>query len=171
MTSSLYFSDNFFSAGTTKVYNEQKEEVGSIDLKSAFSSSLDVYDQTGKIVVRGKFPFMSNKWLITNDAEEEVGRLKQRFSFFSKKLEYTNFRHGSYLIESEAFSKEYDIRNSKNDLVATFKKVSGFFESAAFKLENFADELLDEELVAVVMGVHMINKRNDSSAATSASIT
>lgn len=164
MTSSIYFHDNFFSKGITDIFNSEKEKIGSLDLKSAFSSSVDVLDADGKVVVRGKFPFFSGKWLVMDARERELGLLKQRFSLFKKRYEYATDRRGVFQIESEAFSREYVIMDARERVVAEFKKVNGFFQSPAFELVNQSDELGNEELIAVVMGVNMIMKRNAAAA-------
>lgn len=40
----LYFKDNFFSSGITDIMDREGRVIGSLDLKSAFGSSLDVYN-------------------------------------------------------------------------------------------------------------------------------
>lgn len=166
----IYFTDNFFSAGVTEMYNSDKEQVGSLDLRSAFSSSVDVLDLNGSVTMSGAFKFFSRKWFITNGAEQEIGELLQRFSFFAKKFEYEAYGRGTYRIESEAFSKDYEIYDQGDNLIAEFRKTSGFFASPAFSLTNHSEELSDEELVAVVMGVSMIHKRNSNSANSGANM-
>ena len=66
------------------------------------------------------------------------------------------------------FSREYEIFDERGERVAHFEKISGFFSSGAFRLDNTAMKLNDYELVAVIMGVHAIHKRDSasSSAAT-----
>ncbi|WP_430786794.1 hypothetical protein VBD025_14750 [Virgibacillus flavescens] len=164
MSESVYFTDNFFSAGVTDIYNEKQEKIGSLDLKSAFSSSVNVLDENGEIVVKASFPFFSRSWIISNQDEQEIGKLKQRMTFFSKKFLYQSYPHDEYEIKSEAFSKEYEVFDQGGNLVASFKKVSGFFQSPAYELQNHAANLSTEELVAVVMGVNMIIKQNNSSS-------
>lgn len=51
------------------------------------------------------------------------------------------------------------------NLIAAFKKVSGSFQSPAFELSSHSSKLSKEELIAVVMGVNMIIKRNNSAGA------
>lgn len=167
MTQSLYFSDNFFSAGLTDIFDENKQKVGSLDLKSAFSSSVDVLDADEKVLMKGSFPFFSRRWTVTNHQDREIGSLKQRFSFFTKRYEYEAHNRGIYRIESEAFSKEYTVLDDSDVVVAKFEKVSGFFESPMYRLSNHSENLQNQELVAVVMGVNMIIKRNRSNAANS----
>ncbi|WP_243292273.1 hypothetical protein [Bacillus sp. FJAT-47783] len=162
-SSTIYFSDNFFSSGLTDIYNEQKEKVGSLDLKSAFSSTVDVIDLTGTVLLKGKFPFFSNKWMVLDDSNE-LGVLKQKLSFFSKRFEYTAYHRGVYEIESDAFSKEYRMVDDNKQEIAVFEKISGFFQSPAFRLINYSSNLSNEELIAVVMGVNAITKRNQSAA-------
>jgi uncharacterized protein YxjI len=164
MNDSLYFRDNFFSAGTTEIFNSSKEKVGELDLKSSFSSSIDVIDKSGRIIVSGKFPFMSNKWLISDSNENELGKLKAKFSFLSKRYEYTTNSRGVYEIESEPFSYEYKIYDDQLSLAARFEKVSGFFSSPAYRLNNLTERLTTEELIAVVMGVNAIQKRKRNAA-------
>lgn len=167
----IYFSDNFFSAGLTEIYNSEKEQVGSLDLKSAFTSSIDVLDHNDSLVGSGGFKFFSRKWLVTNGEEDRIGELAQRFSFFTKKFSYEADGRDVYRIESGAFSRDYEIFDSSDELVAEFKKVSGFFESPTYCLNNYSDELSDYELIAVVMGVYMIHKQNNASAANAGGAT
>ncbi|MDQ0255778.1 hypothetical protein J2S74_003160 [Evansella vedderi] len=158
--SKIYFKDNFFSAGITEIFNGNKQRIGSLDLKSAFTSSVDVLDKEQKVVSKGYFPFFSGKWVITDGLEMELGLLRQRFSFFTKKYEYEAKGCGIFTIESEAFSREYEIFNEEGDKVALFKKINGFFESPVYQLANESQDLSNEEVIAMVMGVNMINKRN-----------
>ncbi|MGE8079965.1 hypothetical protein [Peribacillus loiseleuriae] len=57
----LFFNDNFFSSGKTIIYDENETQVGELDLKSAFSSRVDVLNQTGSIIVSGKFRTLRNR--------------------------------------------------------------------------------------------------------------
>jgi hypothetical protein len=167
MEKCVYFNDNFFSSGITDIYNISQEKLGNLDLKSAFGSSLNVENEKGEVVVEGSFPFFSGRWSIKQADGSELGEVKASFAFFSKRYHYLT-NHATYEIESTAFSKEYTILDENNTEVATFKKVNGFFESAAFELKNLSDTLLTEELIAVVMGVNAIEKRRNSSAGTGA---
>ena len=168
MSSVLYFADNFFSSGRTDIYNAEKERVGELDLKSAFSASLDVLNEKGQIIASGKFPFFGNRWMVSGKDGEELGELKQKWSFFSKKFQYHSIGNGTFSIESEAFSKEYTILDNQGAVICSFEKVSGFFSSSAYKLENKSSNLSNQELVAVVMGVNAIQKRNNAAAGNNA---
>ncbi|KHE71531.1 hypothetical protein [Halobacillus sp. BBL2006] len=163
MESCVYFSDNFFSSGRTDIYNGQKEMVGALNLKSAFSSSVDVENAQGEIVVQGSFPIFSNKWNIQRRGGEELGRVKTSFSFFTKRYRYETGSQ-SLEIESPALSKDYTMVDKNGSEVATFRKVSGVFQSAAYELQNHTGSLMTEELISVVMGVNAIEKRRRSSA-------
>jgi uncharacterized protein YxjI len=163
----LYFQDNFFSAGRTEIFNSSKEMVGELDLKSAFSSSVDVLDKSGNVVVSGKFTFFSSKWWIFDSSDQEIGVLKQKLTFLSKKYEYEAYGRGTYFIESEPFSREYDISDEQSKQIGRFEKVSGFFSSPAYQLSNFIEKVTSEELIAVVMGVNAIQKRRNNAAAGS----
>ncbi|WP_408009361.1 hypothetical protein ACJROX_03320 [Pseudalkalibacillus sp. A8] len=165
-TNVLYFSDNFFSAGMTEIFNEQKEVIGKLDLKSAFSSKLDVLNESDEVIVRGAFRFFSSKWSITDKNDEEIGLLRQRLSFFTKRYEYKAYDRGVYQIVSESLSKEYSVLDENDAVIAHFEKTSGFFESPSYKLRNDSSILSNEELIAVVMGITMIMKQNNSAATT-----
>ncbi|MCF6139250.1 hypothetical protein [Pseudalkalibacillus berkeleyi] len=167
-SNAIYFSDNFFSAGKTSIYDENKGELGTLDLKSAFSSSLSVWDASNNLVVEGRFRFFTRKWFVTNATGHELGTLRQKWSFFTKKYEYETNGRGTYLIISEGFSKEYRVLNQNEQIVAHFEKKSNFFQSDAYKLTNNSDELSNEELVAMVMGITMIIKQNHSAASSPA---
>lgn len=162
----LYIKDNFFNSGETSVMNEAGESVGTVDLKSAFGSSLDVYDETGTKVCSGSFRSFSNKWNVCDQNEYELGVLRMRMSFFSKRYEYDAGERGIYEITSPAFSKEYEIQGEDGRCVATFHRVSGWFQSGAYHLKNDSHLLGDWELIAVVMGVHAIQKRASNSASS-----
>jgi len=157
----LYFKDNFFSTGITEIYNEAKEIVGVLDLKSTFTSGIDVLDSKGNIIVSGKFPMLGMKWRVYDNQDHELGSLKAKFSLFTKKFEYDAYGRGLFSITSEAFSKEYEL--FENDVVlAKFEKISGFFSSPAYQLTNSTERFTNEELIAVVMGVNAIQKRQSN---------
>lgn len=161
----IYFKDNFFSAGMTDIMNEAGDILGHVDLKSAFGSSLDVYDQAGMRVCVGKFRFFSNKWEVSDANEYELGVLRMRMSFFTKKFEYDAGERGIYEITSPSFSKEYEVQGEDGRIIASFRQTSNWLQSGAFYLENGSDRLGDWELIAVVMGVHAIRKRANNSSA------
>lgn len=161
----LYFKDNFFSSGTSTIMNGAADTVGTIDLKSAFGSSLDVYDHTGARVCGGAFPFLSNKWEITGPDERLFGVLRVRMSFLSKRFEYDAGDRGLFEITSPAFSQEYDIQDGSGQTVASFAKTSSWLQSGAFCLQNGSCKLDSYELVALVMGVHTIQKRQHANNA------
>ncbi|WP_058300903.1 hypothetical protein [Gorillibacterium timonense] len=164
----LIFRDNFFSAGETEIQNEAGAPAGRLDLKSAFNASIDVYDGSNRLVCSGKFPFFSGKWSVLTPGGDEIGRLRSRFSLGSKRFEYDARHRGLYEIRSPLFSREYEILDESGSRVAFFEKVSGFFSSGAFRLTNSAMKLNDYELVAVIMGMYAIQKRNSAAANSSA---
>ncbi|GGA46235.1 hypothetical protein [Paenibacillus physcomitrellae] len=158
----LYFRDNFFNAGETEILNERNERVGYLNLKSAFGSSIEVYGN-GVQVCSGRFPFFSGRWEVQDVHGNTLGKLRSRFTFFSKKYTYETNGRGEYDILSPAFSKEYEVVNDYG-VVARFAKVSGWFSASAYELSNSSELLNDYELVAVIMGVHEIQKRHDNNA-------
>lgn len=162
----IYFKDNFFSSGTTDIMNENGEIVGNVDLKSAFGSSLDIYDETGEKVCGGKFRFFSNKWEVSDANEYELGVLRIRMSFFTKRFEYDAGERGIYEITSPSFSKEYEVQDQGGRTVARFSQTSGWLQSGAFYLENDSHLISNWEWIAVVMGVHAIRKRANNNGAS-----
>ncbi len=162
----LYFRDNFFNTGVTEILNGQEENVGHLDMKSAFGSAIDVYGQNGQLLCSGSFPFFSGKWEVTGADGKQLGVVRSRFAFFTKKFTYETESRGSYEIVSPAFSKQYDISDENSTLVARFEQVNGWFSSGAFLLDNQSELLDTYELVAVIMGMHAIQKRQRASAAT-----
>jgi uncharacterized protein YxjI len=160
----LYFADNFFSSGRTEIYNAENERVGELDLKSAFSAGVDLLDNDGQMMASGRFSPFRNRWTVSGENGEDIGQLRQKWTFFTKRFEYQSFGKGTFSIESEAFSKEYTILDDQGTVICSVEKVSGFFSSSAYKLENFSASLSNQELVTAVMGVNAIQKRNNSAA-------
>lgn len=163
-----YFSDNFFSAGVTEIFNENKEITGYLDLKNMFTSTLSVMDAEQRDLIKGKMGFFAH-WTVSDADGNKLGVLKQKLSLFSKKYHYIDSKGElKYSIESEALSKKYDILDDKGNLAAQFERVSHFFSSPAYKLHVVTDGYL-EEMIAIVMGVNMIRKQNAAAASSSSS--
>ncbi|MGG1519523.1 hypothetical protein ABE504_29250 [Paenibacillus oryzisoli] len=160
----LYFRDNMFNRGVTEILDEHQSVAGRLDLKSALGSSIDVYGPQDELVCSGKFKVFSNKWFITDGRGNELGVLRCRFSFFSKKYTYEAAGRGSFDIVAPAFSKEYEILEESGAQTARFEKVSGWFSAGAYLLDNHGERLDTYELITVIMGVHEIQKQNNSAA-------
>lgn len=159
----LYFRDNFFNAGYTEIMDDNQEQAGHLDLKSLFGSSLDVFGPAG-LICSGRFGMLSNRWDVTSVDGRHLGVLRARMSFFSKRYEYDAGPRGIYEVSAPAFSQEYDVTGMGGRTVASFGRTSGWFSSGAFVLSNESEQLDTYELIAVVMGVHAINKRRNSAA-------
>ncbi|MDF2653221.1 MAG: hypothetical protein K0Q73_9026 [Paenibacillus sp.] len=160
----LYFRDNFFNTGVTEILDEQGKNVGHIDLKSSFGSTIEVYGHNGQLLCKGSFPIFSSKWEVTGADGGQLGVLRSRIALFTKKFTYETKGQGSYEIISPVFSKEYEISDDSGALVARFEQVNGWFSSGAFLLNNQSEYLDTYELVAVIMGMHAIQKRQNAGA-------
>lgn len=160
----LYFRENFWNAGLTEILDGQEQKVGHLDLRSAFGSAIDIYGANGELLYNGRFPFFSGKWEVNGADGEQLGRLRSRLSFFSKKYTYETIGRGDYEIISPAFSKDYDIVDESEIVVAQFKQVNGWFSSGAFVLDNQCEFLDSYELIAVIIGMHAIQKAANSAA-------
>lgn len=160
----LYFKDRFFSSGISEIMDASGNELGYIDLKSAFGSSLDIYDSSNDLIYSGKFRVFSNKWNVLDPHGETIGIVRSRMSFLEKKFEYQAGSRGVFTITSPAFSRDFAIVDEQGDPVAGFEKISGFFSSGAYRLHNNTSEIDSYELIAVIMGVHSIRKRQNQAA-------
>lgn len=160
----LYFKDRFFSSGTSEIMDASGNELGYIDLKSAFGSSLDIYDSSSNLIYSGNFRVFSNKWNVLDSHGETIGIVRSRMSFLEKKFEYQAGSRGVFTITSPAFSRDFTIVDEQGDAVAGFEKISGFFSSGAYRLQNNTSEINSYELIAVIMGVHSIRKRQNQAA-------
>ncbi|REK71272.1 hypothetical protein [Paenibacillus paeoniae] len=158
----LYFNDQFFSTGQTDIMDKEGMPAGMLDLESMWTSSVSVFAQNASLRCTGQFRFMGNTWEVSDAAGEERGTLRARFSLFSKRYEYDAGYRGIYMIESPAFSQDYAILDRNERTVATFQKISSWLQPGAFRLQNNASELDSYELVAVIMGVHSIQKRTNN---------
>lgn len=158
----LYVTDNFFNMGRTEILNAAGEPAGMLDLRSAFGSAVDVYASSGELLYTGKFRLMMRRWQIFDASGRQVGELRPRFTLFTKKFEYDAGERGVYEIESPNFSKAYSVTQDRAE-VASFERTSSWILSGAYRLRN-RSRLEDYELVAVVMGVNAIRKRQRSAA-------
>jgi len=164
MNKYVYFTDQFFSSGRTDIFNESQQKIGSINLRSSFTSSVSVENELGESIVEGSFLPLSNRWVVKHSYGDELGKVKMAFTLFSKSYHYTNHSSNRFKIEAPAFSKEYMIMDENKKVVAMFQKVSGVFQAAAYELRNDSEILSTEELIAVVMGVNAIERRRRSSS-------
>ncbi|WP_336786107.1 hypothetical protein [Paenibacillus sp. MMO-177] len=146
----------------TEILNEQEQQVGQLDMRSAFSSAIDIYGASGELLYNGRFPFFSGKWEVSGADGEEAGVLRSRLAFFSKKYSYETIGRGDYEIISPAFSREYDVIDESDNVVAQFKQVNGWFSSGAFVLDNQCEFLDSYELIAVIIGMHAMQKAASS---------
>ncbi|WP_077298439.1 hypothetical protein [Virgibacillus pantothenticus] len=160
MENKIYIEDNFFSAGRTAIRNHQNEKIGDLDLKTAFSSSINVYDSQGTRLAEGKFKsFFSSQWVVIDATAEIIGTLKANWFSFKKEYTYTVKNGHEYTITSPVFSKTFTMTDEQErEIVASFTRVSNFFSSPAYELINHTDRLSMEEFIVVVMGVNAIEK-------------
>lgn len=158
----LYFSDNFFNAGRTEILSASGDAAGTLDLRSMFGSALDIYGPGNELLHTGRFQLMLRRWQVFDAGEREIGVLRPRFTLFSKKFEYDAGERGLYQIESPNFSKEYRITENEAE-VAEFARTTAWIRSGAYCLRN-RSRLSDYEMIAVVMGVNAIRKRQNSSS-------
>ncbi|WP_121640974.1 hypothetical protein [Virgibacillus sp. Bac330] len=166
MENKIYIEDNFFSSGKTSIKNSRNERIGDLDLKTAFSTSITVYDIHNRELAAGKFKhFFSSNWLVSSSGEIQ-GTLKANWFSFAKKYTYTTHNRGhQYTITSPVLSKSFTIMDERYQDVATFTRVNSFFSSPAYELTNLTDQLSTEEFIVVVMGINAMEKNR--TAATS----
>ncbi|MED4603369.1 hypothetical protein P9314_22340 [Paenibacillus validus] len=160
----VYVRDNFLSRGETDITDERERKIGTLDLHGMFQSGVTVQSfSDGLTSYSGKFRAFSNTWLVFNGGDQEIGTLKAKFTFFTKRYVYDSDTHGTFYIESPAFSREYTVKTEREQLAAEFRRVDGMFGAGAFELTN--DSTLPmEELIVVVMGVHAIQKRQSAAS-------
>ncbi|MVP01022.1 hypothetical protein [Paenibacillus lutrae] len=169
----LYFAENFFSTGKRPIMNSDGSHAGTLDMKSLFSSSIDIYNQDERKVCGGSFRFLSfsGKWEVTDGLGTTLGVLRPKFKLFSKKYEYDAGPRGLYEITSPMFSKHYLILDSYGEHAAEFEQTNGWLQSGAFRLRNESSQLGNFELVAVIMGIHETQRRNNQTGSTANSTT
>lgn len=167
MDQTIYFQDNFFSSGLTEIRNQDFIKLGLLDLKTAFSRKVSLLDLDRQEVMRGMFVhFFSRKWKVIDAAGIEQGIVQQKLFSFTKTFAYYKPNGAHFRIESPIFSREYNIYDHNEELVAQFHRVSSFFSVPAFKLDNHSNELSTEELIIVIMGVNAIQKNNNAAASS-----
>lgn len=150
----LYFKDNFFSNGVTEIMDESGTEVGSLDLKSAFSPSVDVYGRSGELFYKGRLETIApyRRWKILDANKEEIGELRSKFSWKGRIFEYDAGRRGVYGIRAP-FSLEGFAITENDQKIASYAKINGWLSPNAYVLRSPSLRIEPYEWVAVVMGV------------------
>ncbi|WP_338554725.1 hypothetical protein [Paenibacillus sp. KS-LC4] len=161
---SLYFRESFLNSGSTSIMNEAGQSAGLIIPKGAFGTSVEVYDANEMKMCQAKIHFFLMKWEVSDSCGVLLGVLRPRMSFMNRRFEYDAGGRGCYLIESQAFSKEYIIMNRREELIASFAQTSGWMQSGVYCMWNETRLLGDYELIAVIVGVNEIRKRQNSSS-------
>lgn len=162
----LYFSDNFFSRGETRIMDTQGKDVGTLDLQSMFKASLLIYGPDQRLRYSAKFRSFSNRWQVLDVHSHVTGVLRAKFSWLKKSYHYDAGSRGHYKIDSPAFSKSYSITDSNGHEVAIFERTSRGFQPGAFRLDNHSGRLDPYELIAVIMGIHSIDKNTAAIASS-----
>ena len=159
----LCFRGKAFNGGRIEIVNEHEEPVGVIGLLGLFRSSMAVFGRDGDgPLFGGKFRMLSHKWAVTDASGEECGMLKCQWLSLFERYEYDRYGVGGFKIKASLFSRKYEIRNDKGELVVSFQKVNRWLESPAFRLTVHRRWIIDGyEWVVVVMGINEIQKRMD----------
>ncbi|WP_020618928.1 hypothetical protein [Paenibacillus daejeonensis] len=161
----LYFNDRLFSRGRSEIKDANGVKAGTIDLERArilkMTSDLSVYGPDAQLRCSANYRFRSNRWEISDATGTLLGWMKIRASFFSKKFQYDADSRGVYTIEAPAFSRSYTIVDQNGSRVASFEQTNNWLRPGAFRLLNESPLLDDYELVAVIMGIHNIRKREN----------
>ncbi|WP_413376119.1 hypothetical protein [Alkalihalobacillus sp. 1P02AB] len=160
----VYFRENFFSSGLTDIMDSNEQKIGSLDLKSAFSTKVSILDENNIEMMRGFFRGFSGKWRMLDYKERELGYVQQQIWSWNKKFYYIKPDETRYLIQAPAFSHSYQILNEVEEVVGEFERISSFFSAPAFKLTNRSTELSTEELILAIIGVNSIQRRNNAAA-------
>ncbi len=129
----LCFREKAFNGGRIEIVNEHEEPVGVIGLLSVFRSSMAVFGRDGDgPLFGGKFRMLSHKWVVTDASGEECGMLKCQWLSLFERYEYDRYGVGGFKIKASLFSRKYEIRNDKGELVVSFQKVNAGWNRPPF---------------------------------------
>ncbi len=162
----VYFEGNFFSTGNTRIFNEQKQEIGSIRLKRIGNSMVEIYDQAGNLLLRGKLGIWSHRWFVYDGEGKKIGVLKSNFPFFPKKYDYLSLQEEAHFILKPPYlGSECGIFDKTGKEVAHFERRDDLFDEPVYMLENHSPVTM-QELVMMIRGACTMQKRHRSAAST-----
>jgi len=151
----FYFKDRFLGIGTSEIRSESGEVVGLLDMQGLGRSAVDVYGPDERLRCKGKATFFMRGWRIMDPDKEERGLLTLEAAFLKKKFRYETKEHGVYLLEAEAFTRDFEITH-EGEVVASVIKTNGFWSGAdAYVLHN-ESKVDSYEWAAVIIGIQAL---------------
>jgi|GEM_PF-1245206 len=154
----LYFNERTWTKGLSDILNSKGEKVGVIDLKSAWTSSIAIYDASDALICTGNFRTFSLKWDVKDAKGKNMGTIRDSSSFFKRKYQYETEGRGVYTIEIAPFMGACTVVDAYRSIAATFQQINGWLQADAFRLRNHSPWLNHYELIAIIFGMHQINK-------------
>jgi len=164
----IILQDKFFELGESPIYNESQDVIGNVAYKLSIANKFEILKDE-EIVFTGKskmFALMP-KLIISDHHGNEVGMIQRKFTFLKKKYLYIRNDGGTYEITGNITDRKFDVLRSGVPII----QVRTFSSFLSLRPHTFALEFLEPDLdkwegIAVVQGVRMMVKDENSSTAT-----
>ncbi|MEM5006601.1 hypothetical protein ABEP42_15550 [Priestia megaterium] len=146
----IILQDKFFELGESPICNESQDVIGNVAYK---------------LSIANKFALMP-KLIISDHHGNEVGMIQRKFTFLKKKYLYIRNDGDTYEITGNITDRKFDVLRSGVPVIQV-RTLSSFL---SLRPHTFALEFLEPDLdkwegIAVIQGVRMMVKDENSSTA------
>jgi len=153
----LLMPDKIIRSGSASVYDEQNEVVATIHYQYfSMTRKIEITDRYDAVLSKGKIRAFSFRptWVILDREQQEIGIIKQLFTFLSRKYIYTNNKGEEYTIDGNLRGRNFQIYKGSEQVIVV-SSVSEFF---TFRPHSYEVKILDDtiptaEAINLVVGI------------------
>ncbi|ERJ11832.1 LURP-one-related family protein [Haloplasma contractile] len=165
----LMMPDKIIRSGTAPVYDEHEQVIATINYQYfSFRRKLTITSPHDELISKGRIRAFSFRptWLMYDHMDNQIGEIKQLFTFFSRKYVYTNQQGKEYRIDGNIRGRNFNIYDGEQKVIDV-SSTSNFF---TMRPHNYAVTILEEnfdsvEAINVVSGIRNlveVSKSNNS---------
>jgi uncharacterized protein YxjI len=143
----LLMPDKMLRSGSAPVYNQDNQTIANIHYHyMSMTRKLEITDQNEQIISKGKMKMFSFRptWIITDQDDQELGVIKQLFSFLSRRFVYTNHKGEEFSIDGNLRGRNFQIYKGDQQVIVV-SSVSEFF---TFRPHSYEVKILEEDFSA-----------------------
>ncbi|SES90216.1 Uncharacterized protein YxjI [Oceanobacillus limi] len=167
-TNTVILKDKLVKTGSSPVFDESYNEIGSIHYKFlSVKGKVEIKDTSENLVSKGgaKLVSLLPKWQITSGSGDEIGTIKRKPSLFRKKYSYRNSQGNTYNIKGSITDRTFDVVNDRGVRVIQVFSISSIISLRphTFAVEINGKEFSTWEAINLVQGIRSLVKREQKS--------
>ena len=163
----IILQDKFIELGESPIYDSEYNNIGTVSYKLSLANKFKilkdqdcVFEGTSKVLAL--MPQMS----IANRDGIEVGVIKRKFTFFTKKYLYTREDGATYEIVGNIMDRKFKVLRTDGTPVINIYTLSSII---SLRPHTFAVEFLESDIdvwegITVIQGVRMMVKDENSTS-------